>query len=187
MTADLRAIQSWKTWRYADTEDSIALALQGDSAGDAGAQGSSFVIGVAPYTALALRSFGSDAENETATMEIYGFMVPDTKHGSGPGQSLWRGQLTLGSFASTGATGRPCNDGKWPAAATKEVKSYDSSVTNGYNTNKAVALTGDNRAMLIFPTLGYTHLYMNITDMAGGAEMSTLGVLFREIAMGAVV
>lgn len=193
MTADLRAIQGWKTWRVATLEDGDAeVSEQGltDANGNLTFVDAN-VINVHPYSAIAIRMFSTDDENDTATVRLNGSMDDQRRTGTGPRHSLWKGQVILsGQQVTVTSSGRPLGDGKWAAGTYMEVDTYDSS--SGYNAANAVvigsAAAGSTSAMLIVPTLGYSILHMRITDMGGsGTEMSNVGALYREIAMGGVV
>ena len=189
MPYDLTNIRTWRTWRVASAEDSSLPAHTTDENGNVETT-SALGIGVHPYSALALRMFGTNTAGDTATMKIWGQMDIQRKFGSAPSQELWRGQVSLGSFqATTDSDGRPLNDGPWPAAVYFEVDSYDiGGATGGHNAAKAVSLAGGGQTMLILPTLGYTVLTMELTDMDGtGTEISTLGAIYRFISMGGVV
>ncbi len=189
MTADLRAIRGWKTWRYATSEDGATPGVEKFKT-DAEGNVTSFLAGVNihPYSAIAIRMFGSNADNDTAFMQLTAAMDDQRKTGTGPGQELWAGQVTLGSVAATPSTGRPLNDGQWPVGTLLEVDTYDSAVASGSNAANAVVLNGANQAMLILPTLGYAMIDMRLYTFDGtGTEMSTLGAIYREIALGGVV
>ena len=186
MTADLRGIQGWKTWRFASAEDGVVPALVTGAEGSH--SGFQAPINVYPYSAVAIRMFGTNTDNDTATLTILGSMDDQRKTGTGPMQELWQGQVSLGSFTATTSTGRPLGDGKWTAATYLEVDTYDIGVANGHNAANAVVVGGASHAILILPTIGYSVLDMRLANMDGtGTEISTLGALYREIAMGGVV
>lgn len=186
MTAELSGIRGWKTWKYITTEDSSLPILNTNVDADHG--GFESPINVHPYSAVAIRMFGSDTVGDTANLVILGSMDDQRKTGTGPMQKLWGGQVSLGSSPGTLSSGRPVNDGKWAALTLLEVDTYDVSVSGGYNLANAVALTGGDQALLILPTLGYAVLDMRLTAMDGtGTQISTLGAIYREIAMGGVV
>lgn len=187
MTADLRAIQGWKTWRYTTTEDSGVPVLTADSEGNHA--GFRAPVNVHPYSAVAIRMFGTNTDNDSASMTIYASMDEQRRTGTGPMQELWRGQVLLGSYAATAASSRPLGDGKWPVGTYLEVDTYDiAGVAGGHNAANAVVISGANQAILILPTLGYSVLEMRLTVMDGtGTEITTLGALYREIAMGGVI
>lgn len=187
MGTDLQGMRGWATWRYASTEDGSIPVRTTDAAGNhAGWVGG---IGVHPYSAIAVRMFGTNTDGDTATMTLYGSMDDQRKFGTGPMQELWRGRVFLGSYqVTTTSAGRPINDGKWPAAVYLEVDTYDIGVSGGHNAAKAVVLSGAGQAMLLLPTLGYTSLGMGFTAMDGtGTEITTLGAIYRAISMGGVV
>ena len=181
MTADLRAITSWKTWHPPVAEDDGILSLIPNS----NLNGS--IIGVLPYSAVGIRIFGKNSAADTAIMQIVGRMDVGTKVGSGPPQSLWKGQIKL---TSSGTSGVPLNDNKWGSTATWfDVDVFDiAGASAGHNAANSVILSGSGDALMILPTLGYSHLVMHFSDVGGGGtEMTEVGSLYREIAMGGVV
>lgn len=187
MSADLRAIRSWKTWRAPITaDDATADFTTMGGAGPAGA-----VIAVYPYSAILIMVLGKNSNNDTAIINIIGRMDDQTKSGSGPSQALWKGQVIL-TTKSDGTAASPLNDNKWGAGSTWFwTDTFDiAGAASGHNSANAVIIGGTTAgdATLLLPTLGYTNLEMHITDVGGGGtEMTEVGVLYREIAMGGVV
>ncbi len=175
MGMPLENVRAWKTWLAAGTVSADHSALDLDPSDGASGQ----MINVYPYTAIILRMFGKDTNNDTASMEIVGRMDDSTKNKGGRGQSLWKGQVILGSISSSFI---PLDDGKWSAAATWfEVDTYDEAgVSGGHNACKAITIGGGNQALLILPTIGYNVLEMVVTDIGGSSpEMTELGALYR--------
>lgn len=186
MTADLRAIQNWKTWSFFPTTTEVTISRGSTPAGSLGTASRKTVV-IYPYSAVALRMFGKNTDGDTATILIRGYMDPLSSLESGPSQELWYGQVALGPESSSSQI---LIDGRWGAAATWfDVDAYDiSGVSGGHNAANAVVVGGGNNAMLLLPTLGYSHIRIDNGDMDGtGTEMTELGVLYREIAMGGVV
>lgn len=180
MQSELQDIRAWKTWRIPVTADQTAKNLN-----PAGGVGEDMIEVLG--TAIMVRMFGKNADNETATMELIGRMDPSSEGLDGRGFSLWRGQVILGSDSSSYIPGATK---KWGAAAATwfEVDTYDSSVSGGHNACLASVLLGLNQALFLVPTLGFKFVQMVITDINdGGVEMAELGALYRTISRQGVL
>ena len=145
-------------------------------------------IGVYPYSAIALRMFGYPNDGDTGTLELWGYMDPATKSGTGPPQSLWKGQILLGAYTIAGGK-VPLYDDQWNGSLTwREVDTYDiGGVAGGHNAANAVVISAANSALLILPTLGYGFLRMHVSDIGAGGKITNLGAIYREVSMGGVV
>lgn len=134
------------------------------------------MISVHPATAVMLRAWGKDTDNDTATVTISGWF-PQPSSGAtqlfSPGQKLWQGTLTLGSKSMTSTI--PIEDGKWGTVSTwMEVDTWTATADPTGATSIA---TADHGAVLLLPTLGYHYLLFEFTDKDGtGTEMSSLGI-----------
>lgn len=176
----LNTNRSWKTWRPPVlADDTTALNLK---PGGAVATTPARII-VPSGTAIAIRAFGKDTDDDTATLEIVGRMDEQSKSGDGIGQSLWQGTVRLGS--KTFATTIPLKDGRWGTAATWFEVDWDT--PGGHNAANAVTIAGSNQALLLLPTYGYHTLEAVITNVGGNSpEMTEFGILWRDVAMGDV-
>jgi hypothetical protein len=111
MSEDLRGVLGWDTWIAPITTAHAAVDLL---------PGTGIVTGqcidVDSYTAILVRGFGKDAENETVTCQVVGWMgLGSETTRTGYGHEIWNGQLSLG--AGTGSF-IPNDDGNWSTAAT---------------------------------------------------------------------
>lgn len=178
---DLQSNRKWRTVRVVATDDTFITDFKAANIVEAK------TIGI-NGSAVALWAWGKDTDNDDCTLRITGFMEPVENFTRGPGQVIWRGQLTLGSNNTDTA---PVDDhGKWGSANDWfEVDSWDSSVTNGNNLASAIALSEatPQTSLLLLPTLGYTILMFEVTDLGGAGEMTEIGFLSREISMDGVV
>lgn len=173
----------WQTWRIVASDDTL---LTDYKPADLTAAVKAKTIGVYPATAIIVRAFGKDTDNDSATVVISGWMDVGLKKGGGPGQRLWRGQLLCGSKSFSHA---PLNDGKWGAAATWfDVDTWNEGATSGYDLAGASRLEIANQeCALILPTLGYTHLLVEVTDLDGANEMTEIGFVWRPVRIGEVI
>lgn len=171
--------RTWKTWTrgIVSSDDSLLTKFKPSEFAVAKA------VAVYPDTAIALRIYGRDTNNDTATIVISGWMDPDTRSGVGAGQVLWKGMVTLGSITFTE---KPLNDSRWNKdSAWFEVDTWDSST--GSNASSSIVQSGGNQSILIMPTLGYTRLMLEVADLGGAGEMTELGVLFRPVSKDGVI
>jgi hypothetical protein len=184
MAGDLHGLRAWKHWRAPVTSDDPALDLD-INAGGVVAQ----TIGVHPYTAVLVQMLGKDTENDSATVTIVGWMDPSTRAQYGPPTNLWKGQVLLGSQMDGSVSPPIIAPEKWGAGPWWRTDTFDiSGVAGGHNLANAAVLSGGTEALLVVPTLGFTHLQMHIADVGGGGtEMTTVGAIYRPIAMGGVV
>ena len=184
MRALLNGTRAWQTWLTNAVEDDHTALNPAVMTGlKPGNRVSAQSIAVNAARAIALRMFGQDTNNDTATIDLVGWMGAK-KFTSGPGQVLWSGQVILG--ANT-ASIIPNADGRWGAAATWfEVDTFDSS--GGHNLAAAVIRAFDGSAIILLPTLGYSHIQMTVTDIGGSSpEMTKLNGLWRPISEGDVI
>lgn len=178
-----------------------AAGLAGDSAiltdvsATRGVANQSKMFGIGRAGAIMLRAFGGDQADLTlADIQISGWMNPaqPNPHVSGPGSILWEGDLLLGAgeVASPGGS-----DPRWALAEIIEGSSpltwlEVDTWTASYNPFGAVAIdsqhpagAADRDAMLILPTLGYTHIFISILNssmhFAGSGETKRAGFLWR--------
>ena len=184
MSGELQGISSWRTWRRISSEDTLVTDFK--PANYAAAKSIRLDDGT---SAIAMRGFGKDADNETAIIVVSGWMSTPSAGGVGPGQQLWRGQALLGSRSSAMI---PLADAPgsspWGASATWfEVDTWDPTVPNGLNACVGTMFDGGNQSLLILPTLGYTALMLEIGDLGTGAEMAEIGVLWRPVSRAGVV
>lgn len=171
-------IDKWRLWTYKATADEeTALTSQKPSGLAAPRQekGSSGVITVRDYDAIMIKAFGTDAEDETATAMIYGWMD------NGPCSKLIEVEFVLGA-SQFGASEQVIAHGDVPAADYFEADTY----TLGSNLVGATAATASGTLVtnhLVIPTLSYKHMQALITAVGGGAEMSTCCVIWRPIRL----
>lgn len=182
--SDVRGVTQWQTWRVVSSDDTLLTDLR-----PANLPTDNRRISVHPFTAIAIRAFGKDTDNDDFEVRISGWMDSSKKNGAGPGQRLWRGDFMLGSENFGGASIQPLDDGKWGAAAIWfEVDTFNSAATSGYNAVDAVERLGGNTNMLIFPTLGYHFLVLEVDiDGGDGTAGTELGIMWKGISREGVV
>jgi hypothetical protein len=159
-------VYSWSLWKQklSGAEDTVGSYGPDDKP-------TSGLIGPGACRAIALRLFGKDAENETATITIIGW------NKNGPGQVLCAFQTILGAvvFDEAVLTKDDIADGDW-----YESDTYD--FTSGSNACGAQLYDGGNQGVLIVPTLGYTDLDIRMTDKDGstGVEAADICAIWRK-------
>ncbi len=134
------------------------------------------------YPGILLRAFGKDGANKTANVVISGWMT-DTgygKHGTGPGQRLFEGELQTGALTNASIP-------ELGAAATwyeVDVWTSDSDlftdIPAGANVGcrRIGGLADFQQSMLLVPLAGYTRIMAEIT-VPGSTDMTELGILGR--------
>lgn len=147
-------------------------------------------IWVPEHSHVAVRVFGKNSDNDTATMTIIGWgPAMETRDGpAGPGKGfvLWKGQIQLGSVSITSES--PFAPGGAFAAGTWfEVDTFNDAVTGGQNPGGAYVLESLAQGILVLPTLGFPNLLMEITDIGGTNEMTEVGAIWKPISRGGVV
>lgn len=174
-------ILQWQHARYTTAGDTL---LTDYKPADFDATVQAKAISVHPHTAIALRCFATDANDDTLSgVVISGWMHPLSKGGCGPGHRLWIGNLILGGKTWTGQPISNAPAGTWPSAAYFEIDTW----TSSYNPAGAVALdssvtSGANKeSILILPTLGYTQILIEIpsASFAGAGEANAAGFMWR--------
>lgn len=146
-------------------------------------------VQASPITAILLRAFGTDAQNETASLMISGFMAAPTekRNNPGPGFRLWSGVLTTGNRQYT-TRPHPKFEALSGGAKWFEVDTWDT--TAGFTRVTTQELgAADNEKILVLPTLGFTHILFELFNKDGvtGSEMSRCGILWRPAILDEVV
>lgn len=179
----LGALQ-WQTWRIAATEDTLLTDYKPADITTVAVKKK--MIGVYPASAIIIKAFGKDTDGDSATVVISGWMDQGRAKGGGPGQRLWRGQLLCGSKSFSHI---PLGDEHWGAAATWfDVDTWDEGAASGYDIAGASRLEVANQeCALILPTLGYTHLLLEVRDLDSANEMTEIGFIWRPVRIGEVV
>jgi len=177
---NLSSITKWQTWRVVQAED--GTAVQVGLGPDDYPSDTSEVIGVHPWTAIALRAFGTDTDNDDATVRITGWMDPATTAGNGPGQVLFHSEIIIGAISFNE---KPLNDNKWHTeTAWFEVDDWTTGLVapSPANAYARPATVAGGQSLLILPTMGYTHLWLEIVNLGAVTEMNDLGVMWRPIS-----
>ncbi len=152
------------------------------------------MIGVKPYSAVMLRAFGTNAGNEAADVIVSGWMHPFTQTGANFGHRLVRMLVTLGgkNVAKPPSNLPDAAGKKWAASGTAyfEADTFDPSAANDYDmvgiTRLDTSMTDgivDQEAAVIVPTLGYTHLLIEI--VLGTA--ASMGLVWRPVGKDGVI
>ncbi len=188
----IQGYRQWQTARVITTEDTL---LTDYKPADVTAAVFAKMISVHPATAIMLRVLGKDTDNDSAELVISGWMAKEEPKGVGPGHRLWRGKIQLGSKSWAGV---PLDDGMWGASATWfEVDIWDDTTSAAdYDMVEATVLGFDavapsstrlsdpianQESCLLLPTLGYSHLLLEIRDIGGAGEMTEIGLLWRPV------
>lgn len=172
-----QGFQQWQTMRYVTAEDT---ALTDYKPADVTATVKGKMTSVHPATVIAVRFLGKGDENDTAIVLFSGWMHPDRTHGPGPGHRFYKATVIMGSKSWAGI---PLTDGAWGASATwREADTITSSVDH---TGAQELVTANQESILLLPTLGYSHLLLEVLDIGVEAtEVTTLGVMWRPFICG---
>lgn len=152
------------------------------------------MISVKPNSAIMLRAFGTDGDDEAADIIISGWMNPFTQTGANFGHRLVRMLVTLGS---KGVAKPPSNlpdaaGGRWALTGTTylEADTYDPSAAGDYDMVNITRLDtsladgiANQEAAVIVPTLAYTHLLIEI--VLGTA--ASMGLIWRPVGKDGVL
>lgn len=167
---------SWSTWRVITSQDTFISTLY---PGELPAASTGKTICVYPYGAVALRFFGLDTNNDTATIRISGWGDRESGKGVGPGFVIFESAsngVALGNNVWI-TSDAPLDDGKWSPAAYFEVEDYGTPTTAH---GDAIYNTTDGTSLLILPTFGFFNLLLEITDIGGGGtEMTLIGCIYK--------
>lgn len=134
------------------------------------------------YPGILLRAFGKDTENDSALIKISGWMHDSGygKHGTGPGQRLFEGELQLGALTNASIPELGV------AATWYEVDRWSNDgdllggIPSGSNSGcRQIGGPADfEQAMLLVPTAGYTQIMVELKT-TGGTPVTELGILGR--------
>ncbi len=159
----VRNSDKWKLWHHwaaGANDDGTVPTSWGPST-----KPTSRLIPVGETSAIILRAFGTNTENDTATVHISGWCE------NGPGQLLWQGALTLGAHTFTEELIPGMTNQAW-----FEVDTW----TATYNAVVATSFGANTSALLVVPTIGYSHFYVEATDKDGtGTTMTALAILWK--------
>ena len=175
----ISGFQRWQTGRIVTSADTYTTNLGPDNFDNLTGK----MIGIHPATAIALLFIGQDAADEVFGIQISGYCDPKNT-GPGPGVRLYKADCTLGASTFSDI---PLDDKKWGASATW-LFTDTIDTTGGYNEN-STQLIGTNGAdretMLLVPTLGFTHILVEIGNTSGAAfTTAKVGFMWRETIRG---
>lgn len=176
----------WQVARHTTTADTL-LTVYEPSDFSATVKDKSF--GCSGLSRVLLRAFGTDTENDTATVTISGWMGEGNSLDHGPGCVLWKGQVLLGAitWASPDKTYDFGRKERFPSTTTWfEVDTWNSAVAGGGNLSLSTVLTGNSHAMLLLNTLGYTRILVEVSDMDGANQINVISILWRPASLEAV-
>ena len=165
-------VRKWKTWRVlaAGTEDTALAA--GLKRSILPTLPDSRIIKLHPEHGLILKFWGQNAENETFTARLSGWME------NGPGQVLFSAACILGATSIAEA---PIDDkGKWADGTWFAVDDITLSL------NPCGAAVGEDATLdtiIAVPTMGFTTMVLELTGKDGttGVEAMTAGCAYREL------
>lgn len=181
MTVGIQGIMSWQTWRAEVIADDTVIndVTDGFEPADlALAEAAGMVISVDTYTAIMFFPLVVADDADTCNIKIIGYMASHVPHGAGPGMSLYDAQLIAGvSPIMSGAI--PQTDGKWSSQNWSFVKTVTE--TTDAVSATPIAFVGQN--CILFPTVGFTTLIMEVTNIGGGGtEIHRFGCLWRGVS-----
>ena len=181
MSAGIQGIMNWQTWR-AEVSVADGSPVTEFEPEDLVAARS---VSVTPYTAIVfLPLIASDTvASDTVDVKIIGYMASHVENGAGPGQALWFATLKVPAVTpvSMSITGVPLTDGKWSEQAWTFFE--DADYASKYNEVSAVEIGGNvsEQLSILFPTLGYTTLMMEVTNFVAGANV-VFGCMWRGVS-----
>lgn len=190
-------ILQWQNARYIDGSAFPADTVLTDyKPTDMTAAVEAKTISVHPHHCIALRAFGTDADNDVVVdLTISGWMHRQAQGGCGPGYRLWKGTLTLGSkswagspFTTSDGRIRPPVAGTWPSATYFEVDTWEASINacGAVAQDSSINNNANRESMLILPTLGFSRLLFELPTAAlgGAGEANIFGLIWRPFGNG---
>lgn len=200
MSIDVGHISRWTPWRDVEvhfSEGDPDIQLTDYVPSDLSPEVRAKMLAVTPGNMLAIRGWGVGVDNSSAEVVISGWMDPEKD--AGPGQILWWGVIFLGAFLFS--TERALYAGPLPTSLTvprtwREVDCWDETAGGVADYFDAVNLvqinntTGGGQCVVLFPTLGYTHLLAEIVTRYHARcdpESVRIVLMAREVARGKVI
>lgn len=140
------------------------------------------MFSVAPASGILLLPLAIGNDNHTNVIQLSGWMDPNKPHTSGPGIHLLTGcTITLGTSV-WGTTDVPLADGKWVTGVYRFADTF-TITANACGAVEFDASASNRRAMLLIPTLGFTHLLLEVSTL----NSTKIGFLWRPISYGDVL
>jgi hypothetical protein len=166
----------WKLWRYITSEDTLRTTVKpSDLAAPRGER--SKVICVSGDEQIMIRAFGTDANNETFTLSIFGWGE------NGPGEKLLQLSCILGASNFTERFLEDAGD------VPNTLPFFEVDTYTEVNDNVGGAIGGPSTGIVtahyLFNPLGYRYLEAFLTDCDGvtGVEAAKVGVIWKPVSI----
>lgn len=173
--------EHWKLWHYVETEDTDLTTIK-PTAVARPREDVAGMVNVRDYSEIMARAFGTDAENDTFSLVVYGLMD------NGPAQRIITVAGILGAETFTepfldGVLGQKPPKPIPPATAFFEADTYTMAADNLVAASTPTASTGRVTSFIRIPTLGFQWLLLKILDLGGGGvEAGKVGLIWRPTA-----
>ncbi len=178
MSVGIQGVMNWQTWQgpFAASHTAVTEFEPGDLVA---AQS----ISATPYTAIMFLPLvvGDTVASDTVDVKIIGYMASHVENGAGPGQALWFATLKVPAASPVGMTSaRPLSDGKWQARDWTFFE--DADFTGKYDEVSSTEIGGtvSKQLSILLPTVGYTTLMMEITNLTGSTPI--FGCMWRGVS-----
>lgn len=174
----IQGVTNWQTWR---TE--VSAADTGITTFEPGDLSGAKSISVATYTAIMLVPLvvGDAVASDTVDVKIIGYMASHVEQGAGPGQALWFATLKVPAASPVSMSSAiPITDGPWKSRNWTFFE--DADFTGKYDEVSSVEIGGtvSKQLSILLPTVGYTTLMMEITNLTGTNPV--FGCMYRGVS-----
>lgn len=176
----IQGVMSWQTWRSEVIADDTVLNTTFEPGDLVLADAADQVISVDTYTAIMIFPLAVGDDADDAVLKIIGYMSSDTAQGSGPGMVLWTATIAVGATVMSDAI--PHTDGKWSEQDWGFIKTIVQTADATSAVELASPTTAPTQMCLLFPTVGFTRLVMEVTDIGGATELDRFGCLWRGVS-----
>lgn len=180
MPVGIQGVMSWQSWRTEVTADDTVLNTTFEPGDLVLAEAAGQVISVDTFTAIMIFPLAIGDDGDDAVLKIIGYMASHTPGGGGPGMVLWTGTIAVGAVVMSAAT--PHVDGKWSSGNWGFIKTIVQTADATSAVELASPTTTPTQMCLLFPTVGFTRLVMEVTDIGAATELHRFGCLWRGVS-----
>ena len=166
-------INDWLLWKYVTASDTD-LANEKPST-IANRDDNDDLIVVRGWETIMFRAFGTDAENETFEMRIYGLMD------NGPPAEILHVDGILGATTFSEKFIETPQGGSVPSQAYFEADTYAFTSNLAVATTPTASVENFIHSHVILPTLSYKYLMLKFLNVDGTAEASSMGAIWRPV------
>lgn len=178
-SVDVGHIRRWQPWREV-VSTALDTVLTDYKPADLTAAVRAKMLAVKPSTVIALRAWGVGADGNDFTLTLSGWMDPKVEPGAG--HRFFSNNVLLGAKVMAGAVVLHDPRPGFPGTSAVWREADDWVATPTYNDFNCVDIEGaSTHAILLVPTLGYTHLLAEISAMT---TMTRVLLMTREIVRG---